>query len=101
MSWLSNTDEQKRQTEGGVETKTGRLGELTQSLLTGEPRPRRVSKPSGSLQGSCGPLVHHNYWHTACQLRKETLSGASTETLLAAGGQEDAGSATLFSELAH
>lgn len=91
----------KRQTEGDLKTKKRRLGELTQSLLTGEPRPRTVSKPSWSLQGSCDPLVHHNYWHTACQLRKETLSGASTETLLPADGQEEAGNATLCSELQH
>lgn len=91
----------KRQTEGDLKTKKRRLGELTQCLLTGEPRPRTVSKPSWSLQGSCDPLVHHNYWHTACQLRKETLSGASTETLLPAEGQEEAGNATLCSELSH
>lgn len=101
---LSHYTEQrqwKRQTEGDLKTKKRRLGELTQSLLMGEPRPRTVSKPSWSLQGSCDPLVHHNYWHTACQLRKETLSGASRETLLPAEGQEEAGNATLCSELSH
>lgn len=59
-----------------------RLGELTQCVLTGELRPRTVSKPSRSLQGGCAPPVRHNYWHTACQPRMETLRGASTETLL-------------------
>lgn len=92
MSRLSNADEQKEaEGEATLKARTRLLGELTQPLLAGEPRPRTVSKPSGSLQGSCGPLVDHNYWHTACQLRKETLSGASTQALLAAGGQEEAG----------
>lgn len=99
MPWLPNTDEliilSRDSKTGRQKRKTRRLGELTQPLLTGEPRPRTVSKPSGSLQGSCGPLVHHNCWHTACQPRKEPLRGASAETLLTAGGQEETGSASL------
>lgn len=101
--WSHDTEQRarKRRTEEGLKTKKRRQGELTQSLLTREQRPRTVSKPSWSLQGSCGPLVHHNYWHTACQLRKETLSGASTETLLPAEGQEEAENTGLCSELSH
>lgn len=101
--WSHDTEQRsrKRQTEEDLKTKKRRQGELTQSLLTREQRPRTVSKPSWSLQGSCGPLVHHNYWHTACQLRKETLSGASTETLLPAEGQEEAENTSLCSQLSH
>lgn len=99
--WSHDTEQRsrKRQTEEDLKTKKRRQGELTQSLFTREQRPRTVSKPSWSLQGSCGPLVHHNYWRTACQLRKETLSGASTETLLPAEGQEEAENTSLCSEL--
>lgn len=84
-----------------MKTKTRRLRELTQSLLTGEPRPRTVSKASGSLQGSCGPLVHHNYWHPACQLRKETLSGARTETCYRLEGRRKQEAQPFCSELSH
>lgn len=56
-----------------------RQGELTQSILTRELRPRTVSKSSRGLQGDYGPPVRHNYWNTASLFRIETLRGASTD----------------------
>ena len=99
--WYRELKRATSETEGDLETKRRRQGELTQAVLTGGLRPRTVSKPCRSLQGGCGPLVRHNYWHTARLLRMETLRGAGAEALLPTGGQEEAGSMTLCIEPWH
>lgn len=76
------------QHRGGDEDKEKEAGRINAVYSHRGLRPRTVSKPRRSLQGGCGPLVRHNYWHAACLLRMETLRGAGAEALLLTGGQD-------------